>query len=618
MVVFRQDKILQGFYSNERFYNLPERLTDSQARLSLIEFLRANLGIATELLLGFKIFPYQEIMIKNMFENDFSMWVASRGGAKSWTVCVFCILYLIFNPNARIVISANTFRSSKRILAQIEKFLGAKGAELAKQCFPKDLRKGTDSWELHGNGGVIQALPLNEKIRGTRADILIIDEFLLIPEHIYTDILFPFLTAKSNIQEQMKLQELQKELLDKKLIGEDEKITFESDKKIIALTSASYDFEFCYRLYTSWANSAVENDPKASKYFVSRLSYLAIPSELVEENIIKEAEKGGLNSPYFQREYMAKFATASEGFFSIKHMMECTIPEGELPCVQIHGMPNTEYILAIDPSFSSGKNSDFFAMGLFLLDKENKRITLVNSYAAAGGELKNHILYLKYLMSSFNIVFIIADLLGGGGENFNFIEVANQSEAFRQDGLHLKFIEGVYNYDEEEMRKQFVLGKKSYNHMAKRICYSQNFSSGGWIKRANEYMQHQIQGKKVWFASKICNHEEEFDRYKDARLPVKIPNKFGGAYTMADFLDDQDEMIDETKSQIALIEQKVTASGHSQFDLPATIKSIKGEKRARRDNYTTTLMACWGAKIYFDLMDDTKTQSGGFIPFFLN
>lgn len=532
----------------------------------------------------------------------------------------------MFYPSTRIVLASNVFRSSRRILEQAEKFINSTGGTLLKQCYPNEVRRGTDLWSLKvSNEGFLRALPLNEKIRGERADVLGIDEFLLVPEATYTQVLIPFLNAKNNIQEQMKIQEEENDLIKLGLIKPEERTILESQKKVIALTSASYDFEYCYQVYNNWIKKALNikdeknktlEEDSGAKYFVSRLSYLAIPQELVEQDVVDEAKSGGENSPYFRREYMALFHTGSDGYFSMKNMAECTYPDGELPCVQFVGNKDSEYILSIDPSFSAGKKSDFFAMGVFMIDKETKKITLVNSYAAAGGQLKNHIGYFYHIIKNFNIVLIIGDFYGGVEGNFNFIEAANLSEQFKNDKIYLKSFDGELHGDGEDYIEGMKAMRKTYNKDNYIYCYRQKFTPQ-WIKRAHEYMQYQIQGKKLWFASRIVPNDLEFKKFENTQIPFDYYDIMEKKLTMAEYLDEQDYLIHETKKQISLIEPRSSNTGNITFDLPQSVKAIQGEKRARRDNHTTTLMACWGAKMYFDFLDEKIGKHEGWKPFFI-
>ena len=58
---------------NEYILSLKGELEDREAKITLAKFLRANLGLATELISGVKLSPYQEITLKGMFNRNFSM-----------------------------------------------------------------------------------------------------------------------------------------------------------------------------------------------------------------------------------------------------------------------------------------------------------------------------------------------------------------------------------------------------------------------------------------------------------------------------------------------------------------------------------------------------------------
>ncbi len=611
-------------YSNKKFEEeLKGYLEEKVARETLGHFLYNNIGLACEILLGIKIYPFQEIIIRGWFDHNFNYFVASRGAGKTLCAALFCILYPIFYPNSRIVLASNTFRSTRRIITQVEKFLNAKEAFLAKQCFMDNAKgkiefaKRADEMRMDINGGAIIALPLNEKVRGTRADILICDEFLQIPEDIYKNVLMPFLTAKNNVQEQLRIDEEETARIKAGLMTEKDRTVLQSDKKIIALTSASYDFDFAYRLYKDWIENVEKG--KAEKtgrtYFITRLSYMALPTSLVEKEIAEEAKAGnGEGTATFEREFMAKFSSSSDGYFNIRKLHDCTVKPGDLPCVQLKGDSDSKYILSIDPSFSDSKSSDYFAMGVFLLNGSNRTITQVHSYAKSGADLKDHIEYLYYLLTNFNIVFLIADL---GGNNVNFLKTCSESSLFSKNKIDLKFIEG--DFEDPDYVSQCNVARNSYNLLEKRICYRQQFSSQ-WIQSANEHLQSQISNSKVWFASALEANEDYFKSVIESEPPSIIKNEVASNQeAFLNYIGDQDDLIEQTKRQVALIEPSVTANGVMQFNLPAHLRKSKNPARARRDNYTCLLMACWGAKCYWDMMfkAEIKKDKEWFMPTFI-
>ena len=424
----------------------------------------------------------------------------------------------------------------------------------------------------------------------------------------------PFLTAKNNVQEQLRIDEEETARIKSGLMTEDQRTVLESDKKILCLTSASYDFDFAYRLYREWVDNINAGTTKTGRsYFVTRLSYLALPVSLVEKEIADEAKSGGEGTAAFEREFMAKFSSSSDGFFNIRKLHECTVKAGDTPCVQLKGHKESKYILSIDPSFSDSKASDYFGMGVYLLNNDNRIITQVHSYAKAGVDLKDHITYLHYLLTNFNIVFVIADL---GGNNVNFLQTCNESSIFKDSKIQLGFIAG--DFEGDDYVNQCTIARNSYNHSERKFCYRQVFSAP-WIQTSNEHMQSQISNGKIWFASSIESNDSELKKVLNGE-PPKFIGKANDENAFLEYITEQDDLIDQTKRQVALIEPSVSSNGTMQFNLPAHLRKSKSPERARRDNYTCLLMGCWGAKCYWDMMHKGEQQEEmvWFMPSFVN
>ena len=304
---------------------------------------------------------------------------------------------------------------------------------LAHAFGAKSKRNDQHEWKI--NEGTITAIPLSgEKIRGFRANILVLDEFLLLPEDTIRTVLMPFLVAPQDIAERIKIREFEDNLIAEGKMEEKDRMVFENNSKMIALSSASYSFENLYKTYKEWMGNIYSDDILQSSYFVSQMGYRSLPEDMIDETIIEEAKSGGESHSSFQREYCAQFTDGSDSYFSAKKMHECTIPDGEAPHTKIIGSSDKEYILAIDPSFSNSPSSDYFAMSVMELDEDS--YALVHAYAVAGGDLKDHIKYLFYIYKHFNIKMIIIDNAG-----YQFIDGANESELFREAGIEIKFFD---------------------------------------------------------------------------------------------------------------------------------------------------------------------------------
>ena len=576
----------------EQLKELKGELEDKDAKITLAKFLRNNLGLTVELLAGVKLAPFQEITLRGMFNRNFSMCVWGRGCGKTFIASVYCFLQCVFEPETKILIAGPTFRTARFIFQNIEKMVESKGAELLAQAFGHKAKRN-DAYEWKINGGSITAIPLSgEKIRGFRANVLVLDEYLLLPEETIKTVLMPFLVAPQNMKERLEIRQQEDELIKKGLMTEDERLEFENKTRMIALSSASYTFENLFRTYKDWRQK-IQSEEKVDNatYFISQMGYEALPDEMIDHTIIEEAKSGGESHSSFQREYCAQFTDGSDSYFSAKKMHECTVPDGLSPTTRIKGKPGVEYILGIDPSFSNSPSSDYFAMSLLELDEESGQGTLVHNYAVAGGDLKDHIKYMYYLINSFNIVLIVIDNAG-----YQFIDSCNESEIFERE-KRIGFID--FDSDREGMQyeSQVRQARREYNFQDRKICFKQNFSSN-FIRKANEQLQADIDHKRVWFASRCTANEGSFNSAIGERIPLKMT----GHETILDLIEFQDSWNYETKKQCALVEVKSTAKGTQSFDLPQHLKRSTSANRARKDNYTTLMLANWGVKCYHDIM----------------
>jgi hypothetical protein len=536
------------------------------------------------------------------------MCVWGRGCGKTFIASVFCFLQCIFNPGTKILVAGPTFRTARFIFNNLEKLVESKGAELLAQAFGAKMKRN-DQYEWHINGGTITAIPLNgEKIRGFRANVLVLDEYLLLPEDIIKTVLMPFLVAPQNMKERIEIRETEDKLIKLGAMEEKDRMVFENDSKMIALSSASYTFENLYKTYKEWTSKIEDKELTGldSKYFISQLGYEALPEHMIDKTIIEEAQSGGQSHSSFQREYCAQFSDGSDSYFSAKKMHECTVPDGQEPTTLVKENKGSTYILGIDPSFSNSPSSDFFAMSLVEVDEETKTSVLVHSYAVAGGDLKDHIKYLNYLTDSFDINMIIIDNAG-----YQFIDGCNESILFKDK--QIGFFDFNSDAEGEDYNSEVKAAKRRYNKTAGTICFKQVFSSN-WIRKANEHLQAAIDHKKIWFASRTTANERAFNKQSSYRVKAEDV----ACENVLELIELQDNHIYQTKRQCALVEVKTTPRGTQTFDLPQHLKRSTSQHRARKDNYTTLMLACWATKCYLDMINAQETSHKTFSPIMID
>ena len=576
-------------------------MDENEAKILLYKFLRENPSFATELFTGVKLFPFQHMAIKAMMESDYFLGIWSRGMSKSFSTAIFALLDAILNQGVQIGILAKSFRQSKMIFKKIEDIAKSPKATFFSQCITRT-SKMNDEWVMEIGRSSIRALPLGdgEKLRGFRFQRMIIDELLLMPEKIFNEVIMPFLSVVDNPTERQEVYDLETEMIKQGKMTEDERKVWPNNK-IIGLSSASYKFEYLYKLYQQYENLILnKNTQDGAHRTIMHFSYDCAPEQLYDQNLINQS-RATMSDSQFDREFGAVFTDDSSGYFKVSKMAECTIPDGEGQSVEVVGNHNDEYILAFDPSWSESESSDDFAILLLKLNKDLKKGTVVHSYAMSGANLKTHIRYMAYLMTHFNIVAVVGDYNGG----VQFMNSCNESTIFKNLNLKLETIEAdldkVADY-EKNLRKV----KNQYNKSSRRYVFLRKPSSQ-WIRAANESLQSAFDHKKIFFAGAAMN--DDYNIQRKSRVPIKNlkfirndPNTSGAAGArMIDLVEHQKDMMDLIKVQCALIQVTTSVQGTQSFDLPPNLRKQKGADKARKDSYSALVLANWMMNVFYDM-----------------
>ena len=368
-------------------------IDERKAKVLLYKFLRENPTFTTELMMGVELFPFQHMAIKAMMETDYFLGIWSRGLSKSFTTGIFAALDATLNQGVQIGIISKSFRQSRMIFNKIEDIAKSPKAAFLSQCITR-VSKNNDQWVMEIGRSKIIALPLGdgEKLRGFRFQRMIIDELLLMPEKILNEVIMPFLSVVENPTERQKIYDLETQLIKEGKMTEEERHKWPHNK-IIGLSSASYKFEYLFKMYQQYENLILNPDNEDNAHrVVMHLSYDCAPEQLYDQNLIDQA-KATMSQSQFEREFGSVFTDDSSGYFKVSKMSACTIPDGDGQCVEIIGDTTAEYILSFDPSWSESDGSDDFAIQLIKLVPERSTGVVVHSYGMSGTNLKKHIDY---------------------------------------------------------------------------------------------------------------------------------------------------------------------------------------------------------------------------------
>ena len=126
------------------------------------------------------MYDFQKDLIKNFHEQRFNIAKLPRQTGKSTTVVSYLLHYALFNDNIRIAILANKAETARELLQRLQ---------LSYENLPKWLQQGVGSWnkgslELENGSKIIAASTSSSAVRGNSFNIIFLDEFAFIPNHI--------------------------------------------------------------------------------------------------------------------------------------------------------------------------------------------------------------------------------------------------------------------------------------------------------------------------------------------------------------------------------------------------------------------------------------------------
>jgi len=147
-----------------------------------VYFARQHVKIVSldEGLVGFKPYDFQEKLIRNFHENRFNICKMPRQTGKSTTSVSYLLHYAVFNDNVNIGILANKAATARDLLGRLQ---------TAYENLPKWMQQGIISWnkgslELENGSKILAASTSASAVRGMSFNILFLDEFAFVPNHI--------------------------------------------------------------------------------------------------------------------------------------------------------------------------------------------------------------------------------------------------------------------------------------------------------------------------------------------------------------------------------------------------------------------------------------------------
>ena len=134
-------------------------------------------------LVPFDLYPFQEKLVKNFHRERFNICKMPRQTGKSTTVVSYLLHYAIFNDSVNIGILANKAKIAMDLLGRLQ---------TAYENLPKWMQQGIIAWnkgslELDNGSKILAASTSASAVRGMSFNILFLDEFAFVPNHVADD-----------------------------------------------------------------------------------------------------------------------------------------------------------------------------------------------------------------------------------------------------------------------------------------------------------------------------------------------------------------------------------------------------------------------------------------------
>ena len=134
-------------------------------------------------LVPFNLYPFQEKLVRNFHENRFNICKMPRQTGKSTSVVSYLLHYAVFNDNVNIGILANKAKIAMDLLGRLQ---------TAYENLPRWMQQGIIAWnkgslELENGSKILAASTSASAVRGMSFNILFLDEFAFVPNHVADD-----------------------------------------------------------------------------------------------------------------------------------------------------------------------------------------------------------------------------------------------------------------------------------------------------------------------------------------------------------------------------------------------------------------------------------------------
>jgi hypothetical protein len=244
---------------------------------------------------------FQKILLYAMMLNNYFMYIAARGQGKTYLTALFCVIRCILFPKTKICIASATRPQANEVLSKITddfmKNYGWGSENLKREISYCTVGANKAVIEFH-NGSWIKVVTAADSGRGSRANILVVDEFRMVDLDTINTVLKRFLTAprQPNYLNNQKYSHL-----------------LERNKEIY-MSSAWMKSHWSFEKAKAYTVNLLD---ETKKYFICSLPYQVSIKEglLSKEQIQDEMSESDFDEMKFSMEMESLFYGDTDGAF---------------------------------------------------------------------------------------------------------------------------------------------------------------------------------------------------------------------------------------------------------------------------------------------------------------
>ena len=346
-----------------------------------VHFIREYIKIVSldEGVIPFTMYDFQETMVQSFHDHRFNIAKLPRQSGKSTIVTAYLLWYVLFNDNVNVAILANKAATAREMLGRLQ---------LSYENLPKWLQQGILGWnkgslELENGSKILAASTSASAVRGMSFNIIFLDEFAFVPNHIaeqFFSSVYPTISS--------------------------------GQKTKVIIISTPHGMNMFYKL---WHDA----ERKANEYIPTEVHWSQVPGrdEVWKEQTIKNTSEG-----QFKVEFECEFLGSVDTLISASKLR---IMPYEDPILQNRGLAVYEnviedhnYIITVD--VSRGIGGDYSAFCVF--DTTTLPYKLIGRYK--NNEIKPIVLpnIIVDVAKNYNNAYILCEVNDIGGQVADIIQ----------------------------------------------------------------------------------------------------------------------------------------------------------------------------------------------------